>query len=54
MKVHYIGFGVLANEDGSFHFTQDNHENLVCMETGEIMVVTHRDENGNVIEIGLA
>lgn len=54
MKVHYMGFGVLVNEDKSLHFTQDNNENLICMETGEAMFVKERDENGNVIEIDLA
>lgn len=51
MKVHDIGFGVLANHDESLHFTQDNNENLICMETGEIMKEICRNEHGNIIEI---
>ena len=54
MRVHDIGFGVLANHDESLHFTQDNDENLVCMETGAIMFVTERDENGLIVEIDYA
>lgn len=54
MKVHDIGFGVLANHDGSLHFTQDNDENLICMETGEVMFVMERDENGVIVEIDYA
>jgi hypothetical protein len=51
MKVHSIGFGVLTNHDESLHFTQDNDENLICMETGELMKEVARDENDNIIEI---
>lgn len=51
MKVHNIGCGVLANEDKSLHFTQNNDEILMCMETGESMKEIARDENGNIIEI---
>ena len=54
MKVHDIGFGTLANHDESLHFTQDNNENLICMETGEIMFVIERDENGLIVEIDYA
>jgi hypothetical protein len=46
-----IGCGVLANHDESLHFTQDNDENLICMETGEIMREVRRDEYDNIIEI---
>ncbi len=51
MTVHNIGYGVLANHDESLHFTQDNNENLICMETGEIMREVRRDEYDNIIEI---
>lgn len=54
MRVHDIGFGVLANHDESLHFTQDNDENLICMETGEVMFVIERDENGLIVEIDYA
>lgn len=54
MKVHDIGFGTLANHDESLHFTQDNDENLICIETGEVMFVIERDENGLIVEIDYA
>ena len=54
MRVHDIGFGTLANHDESLHFTQDNNENLICMETGEVMFVIERDENGLIVEIDYA
>lgn len=54
MKVHDIGYGVLTNHDKSLHFTQDNNENLICMETGEVMFVIERDKNGLIIEIDYA
>lgn len=54
MKVRYIGVGVLSNEDGMLHFTQDDNENLICMETGEIMNVIRRDENDKIAEIDFA
>ena len=54
MKVRYIGSGVLSNEDGMLHFTQDDNENLICMETGEIMNVIRRDENDKIAEIDFA
>ena len=51
MKVHDVGCGVLANHDESLHFTQNNDEVLMCMETGELMKEVARDENDNIIEI---
>lgn len=54
MKVHDIGFGVLANHDESLHFTQDNDENIICMETGEVMFIIERNENGVIVEIDYA
>lgn len=51
MRVHYCECGVYTNHDESLHFTQDNNENIVCMETGEIMKVSKRNSDGEIIEI---
>ena len=36
IKIHRIGCGVCANDDESMHFTQNNDEKIICLETGEI------------------
>lgn len=36
IKVHSVGSGVYANENESLHFTQNNDEKIVCLETEEV------------------
>ena len=50
IKVKYIECGIYANKDETLHFTQDNNENNICIETGEVVDVYH-DKDGNIIEI---
>lgn len=52
MKVKYRGFGILKNENGKlFLCDADGYGNVMDLETGELYVITRRDENDNPIEI---